>query len=236
MIVCSSLHVFSVQSHLCPPTQLNRRWTGESQSAMEICQFYQFFWLMLTNSDASFPCGCSQSCTHAETDQFQWFQSSFFRLQVLFLMKTHRHVFFSLWFRSLLQLWGNPSHCPFGIEQTKPSAAVMLTFIGIFAIKSTKPCFLSTLDGSIYDSTYPLLSYILVCSLLLLILATAAHSARTAMKTAENQNTFVSQSDPIPHDELHLRILPSAPWGVFANSSDWLDSWKTWFFIGFPSI
>lgn len=168
----------------------------------------------------------------AETDQFQWFQGSFFKLRVLFLIKTHRHVFF----RSLLQLWGGPSHCPFGIEQTKPSAAVVLTFIGIFAIKNTNPCFLSTLDGSIYDSTYPLLSYILVCSLLLLILARAAHSAWTAMKTAENKNTFVSQSDPIPHDELHLRILLSAPWGAFANSSDSLDSWKTWFFIGFPSI
>lgn len=191
---------------------------------------------MLTNSDASLPHGCSQSCTQAETDQFQWFQGSFFKLRVLFLMKTHRHVFFSLWFRRLLQLQGGPSHCPFGIDQTKPSAAVVLTFIGIFVIKNTKPCFLSTLDGSIYDSTYPLLSYILVCSLLLLILAMVAHSARTAMKTAENKNTFVRQSDPIPHDELHLRILLSAPWGAFANSSDWLDSWKTWFFIGFPSI
>lgn len=225
-----------VSSYTAVPKQPNRRWTGGSQSAMEICQLYPFFWLMLTNSDASLPRGCSQSCTHAETDEFQWFQGSFFKLPVLFLLKTHRHVFFSLWFRSLLQLWSGPSHCPFGIEQTKPSAAVVLTFIGIFAIKNTEPCFLSTLDGSIYDSTYPLLSYILVCSLLLRILATAAHSARTAMKTAENKNTFVSQSDPIPHDELHLRILLSAPRGAFANSSDWLDSWKTWFFIGFPSI
>lgn len=222
-----------VSSYTAVPKHPNRRWTGGSQSAVEICQFDQFFWLTLTTSDASLPRGCSQSCTHAETDQFQWFQGSFFKLRVLFLMITHRQVIFSLWFRGLLQLWG----CPFGIEQTKPSAAVMLTFIGIFALKkNTKPCFLCTFDGSIYDSTYPFLGYTLVCSLLLLILATAAHSARTAMKTAENKNTFVSQSDPIPHDELHLRILLSAPRGAFANSSDWLDSWKTWFFIGFPSL
>lgn len=70
----------------------------------------------------------------------------------------------------------------------------------------------------------------LYTGVLLLILAMAAHSARTAMKTAQNKNAFVSQSDPIPHDELHLRILLSAPWGAFANSSDSLDSWKTWFF------
>lgn len=96
------------------------------------------------------------------------------------------------------------------LELNKPSAAVMLTFIGIFCYKNTKPRFPCTFDGSIYDSTYPFLSYTLVCSLLLLILATAAHSARTAMKTAENKNTFVSQSDQIPHDELHLTILLSS--------------------------
>lgn len=131
------------------------------------------------NSDASLPV---RSCTPAETDHFQWFQGSFFKLQTLFFNENSKE------------------RLPCDLEATSCEAAtptarlelnklnevmqLCLHLLALLLYKTKKPFSPLFRDWSIYNSTYPLQGYILVCSLLLLMLTTAAHSAWNAMKTA----------------------------------------------------
>lgn len=130
-------------------------------------------------------------------DHSRWFQGSMFKLQTLFF------------------------------NETKLSAAVLPTFIGIFAIKDTKLCFF-LLSSWTYRSVIPILlsGAILVCSLLLLILTMAAHSGWTAssilgfMWKPLKKTTLVSQSEPIPHEDLVLKTPSDLKEPLLAPQTD----------------
>lgn len=133
------------------------------------------------NGGASLPV---RSCTHAETDHFQWFQGSFFKLQTLFFNENSKERLPC----DLETHFSCEAATPTArLELNKPNWLLQLCqhlLALLLYIRQKKPFSPLFRDWSIYNSTYPLQGYILVCSLLLLVLATAAHSAWNAMKTA----------------------------------------------------